>query len=135
MGTEVISVDLEQYEENPKLKERKYVYYIKDHTQTVAKDMTWSDTNGRSIIYYPGHNPKTIYLKKETKGKEVYFIVGCFKGSDFSNFQTVGKVTCDQPTSTAVCDNQVPCSSTEAEIQPNESYYESNGEEVYDEEG
>ena len=83
--------------------------------------MTWSDTNGRSIIYYPDVNPKTVYFDKETKGDERYLVVGCFDGPDFSNFQTVGKVTCCEPKSTDVCDNQVSCPSeckTEAENQP-----------------
>ena len=138
MGTEVISVDLEQYKENPKLKGRKYVYYITDYYKKVATDMTWSETNGRSIIYYPHHNPITIYFEKETKGTELYFIVGCFEGPDFSNFQTVGKVTCCEPTSADVCDNQVSCPSTgspstcDTETESGEEDY---GEEVYDEEG
>ena len=119
-GTEVISVDLEQYPEG-----RKYVYYIKDYTnrEETNINMTWSDTNGRSIIYYPHHNPRTVYFNKETKGDERYLVVGCFDGPDFSNFKTVGKVTCCEPKSTDVCDIQVSCPSTfntEAEIQPTE---------------
>ena len=108
--------------------------------------MTWSDTNGRSIIYYPDENPQTVYFNKETKGDERYFVVGCFDGPNFSNFQTVGKVTCCPPKSTDVCDNQVSCPSecnAEAENQTIESdeyrgeysdeYDGEYGEEFYEE--
>ena len=86
--------------------------------------MTWSDTKGHSIIYYPDENPQTVYFDNETKGDERYFVVGCFDGKDKSNFKKVGKVTCCKPMSADVCDNQVSCPSeckTEAENQPIES--------------
>ena len=105
-------MDIDEYPEG-----QKYVYYI-HYYSTLTPNMTWSGTKGRSIIYYPHENPLTVYFDKETKGADKYFVVGCFDGSDISNFIKVGKVTCSKPTSADVCYNQEPCPTSSTE--PNE---------------